>query len=116
MGFVSEFKEFAIKGNVIDLAVGVIIGSAFSKIVDSVVFDLIMPLLGALFGKLYFSSFFIILGTAPTGFSMTLAELRKAGVPVFSYGNFLTDSINFLLLAFVIFFYDQTDQPHKTLL
>jgi large conductance mechanosensitive channel len=103
MGFVSEFKEFAIKGNVIDLAVGVIIGSAFSKIVDSVVSDLFMPLLGALFGKLDFSSWFIILGTAPTSVSMTLAELKKAGVPVFAYGNFLTVSINFLLLAFVIF-------------
>ena len=103
MAMLKEFREFAIKGNVIDLAVGVIIGAAFGKIVDSLVGDIIMPVIGALFGKLDFSSLFIVLRPAPPGTAMTLDALKKAGVPVLAYGNFLTIALNFLLLAFVIF-------------
>jgi len=103
MGMMSEFREFAVKGNVIDLAVGVIIGGAFGKIVDSVVGDLIMPVVGAIFGKLDFSSLFIVLGTPPAGTAMTLDALKKAGVPVFAYGNFITVAVNFAILAFIIF-------------
>jgi large conductance mechanosensitive channel len=103
MGMMSEFKEFAVKGNVVDLAVGVIIGAAFGKIVDSVVGDLIMPLVGAVFGKLDFSSLFIVLGNVPAGTAMTLDALKKAGVPVFAYGNFITVAVNFAILAFIIF-------------
>ena len=88
MTIIKEFKEFAIKGNVIDLAVGVIIGGAFGKIVDSVVADLIMPVVGLVFGKLDFSNLFLVLGNVPAGTAMTLDALRKAGVPVFAYGNF----------------------------
>ena len=100
---IKEFKEFAIKGNVIDLAVGVIIGGAFGKIVDSVVADLIMPVVGLVFGKLDFSNLFLVLGNVPAGTAMTLDALRKAGVPVFAYGNFLTVAVNFIILAFIIF-------------
>jgi large conductance mechanosensitive channel len=103
MGMMKEFREFAIKGNVIDLAVGVIIGGAFGKIVDSVVSDLIMPVVGLVFGKLDFSNLFVVLGTVPPGTAMTLDALKKAGVPVFAYGNFLTVAVNFLILAFIIF-------------
>ena len=103
MTIIKEFKEFAIKGNVIDLAVGVIIGGAFGKIVDSVVADLIMPVVGLVFGKLDFSNLFLVLGNVPAGTAMTLAALRKAGVPVFAYGNFLTVAVNFIILAFIIF-------------
>ena len=103
MTIIKEFKEFAIKGNVIDLAVGVIIGGAFGKIVDSVVADLIMPVVGLLFGKLDFSNLFLVLGNVPAGTAMTLDALRKAGVPVFAYGNFLTVAVNFIILAFIIF-------------
>lgn len=103
MGMLHEFREFAIKGNVIDLAVGVIIGGAFGKIVDSVVADLIMPVVGLAFGKLDFSSHFVVLGSVPPGTAMTLDALKKAGVPVFAYGNFLTVAVNFLILAFIIF-------------
>lgn len=103
MGMVSEFKEFALKGNVMDLAVGVIIGGAFGKIVDSMVGDLIMPLVGAIVGKLDFSSLFLVLGNVPPGTAMTLDALKKAGVPVFAYGSFITVAVNFLILAFVIF-------------
>ncbi len=99
MSFTSEFKEFALKGNVMDLAVGVIIGGAFGKIVDSVVGDLIMPIVGKILGGLDFSNYFIQLsGPAAT----TLAEAKKAGA-VFAYGNFLTVAINFVILAFIIF-------------
>ena len=98
-----EFKEFAVKGNVMDLAVGVIIGAAFGKIVDSVVGDLIMPVVGAVFGKLDFSSLFVVLGQTPAGTSMTLDALKKAGVPVLAYGNFITVAVNFAILAFIIF-------------
>ena len=103
MGMMKEFREFAVKGNVIDLAVGVIIGAAFGKIVDSVVSDLIMPVIGAVVGKLDFSSLFVVLGSVPPGTAMTLDALKKAGVPVFAYGSFITIVINFVLLAFVIF-------------
>ena len=103
MGMIQEFKEFAVKGNVIDLAVGVIIGGAFGKIVDSVVGDLIMPVVGAIFGKLDFSSLFVVLGNVPVGTAMTLDALKKAGVPVLAYGNFITIAVNFAILAFIIF-------------
>jgi large conductance mechanosensitive channel len=103
MGMLHEFREFAVKGNVIDLAVGVIIGSAFGKIVDSVVNDLIMPAVSLVFGKLDFSSHYIALGSIPAGTANTLADLKKAGVPVFAYGNFITVAVNFTILAFIIF-------------
>jgi large conductance mechanosensitive channel len=103
MGIVQEFKEFAVKGNVIDLAVGVIIGAAFGKIVDSMVSDLIMPVVGAVIGKLDFSNHFVMLGQAPGGTAMTLDALKKAGVPVFAYGSFITVAVNFTILAFIIF-------------
>ena len=102
MSFVSEFKQFAIKGNAVDLAVGVIIGGAFGKIVDSIVGDLVMPLIGLILGSLDFSNLFVVLGNNPNNL-VTLAELKKAGIPVFAYGNFLTISVNFLLLALIIF-------------
>ncbi|MBY0455037.1 MAG: large conductance mechanosensitive channel protein MscL [Burkholderiaceae bacterium] len=103
MAIVQEFKEFAVKGNVVDLAVGVIIGGAFGKIVDSVVADLIMPVVGLVFGKLDFSNLFVVLGAVPPGTTMTLDALKKAGVPVFAYGNFITVAVNFFILAFIIF-------------
>ena len=103
MAMMQEFKEFAVKGNVMDLAVGVIIGAAFGKIVDSVVGDLIMPVVGAVFGKLDFSSLFVVLGPVPTGTANTLDAIRKAGVPVLAYGNFITVAVNFAILAFIIF-------------
>ena len=103
MGMLQEFKEFAVKGNVIDLAVGVIIGGAFGKIVDSAVGDLIMPVIGAIIGKLDFSNLFVILGNVPAGTDMTLVALKKAGVPVLAYGSFITVAVNFMILAFIIF-------------
>src|SRR3990167_369912 len=105
MSFASEFKEFAMKGNVVDLAVGVIIGAAFGKIVDSIVKDLIMPIVGKIFGGLDFSNYFILLGDPPADFkgAMTFADLSKAGVPMLSYGNFITVAVNFIILAFIIF-------------
>ncbi len=103
MGMMQEFREFAVKGNVVDLAVGVIIGAAFGKIVDAVVSDLIMPLVGMVFGKLDFSSLYVLLGTVPPGTDMSLEGLKKAGVPVFAYGHFITVSVNFVILAFIIF-------------
>ncbi|WP_454736747.1 large conductance mechanosensitive channel protein MscL [Cupriavidus necator] len=103
MGMISEFRTFAVRGNVMDLAVGVIIGAAFGKIVDSVVNDLIMPLVGRVIGKLDFSNLFVTLSDPPPGTPMTLDALKKAGVPVFAYGNFLTIAVNFLILAFIIF-------------
>lgn len=99
MGFMTEFKEFAVKGNVVDLAVGVIIGGAFGKIVDSVVTDLIMPLVGLAIGGLDFSNYLLQLSGTPAA---TLAEAKKAGA-VFAYGNFLTVLLNFVILAFIIF-------------
>ena len=99
MSFASEFKEFALKGNVMDLAVGVIIGGAFGKIVDSVVGDLIMPVVGRIFGGLDFNNYFIPLaGQTAT----TLADAKKAGA-VFAYGSFITIALNFIILAFIIF-------------
>ncbi len=103
MSFMSEFREFAVKGNVIDLAVGVIIGGAFGKIVDSLVADVIMPIIGLVFGKLDFSNLYLVLGNVPAGAANTLADLKKAGVPVLAYGNFITVAVNFVILAFVIF-------------
>ena len=100
MSMFSEFKEFAVKGNVVDLAVGVIIGGAFGKIVDSVVNDLIMPLLGKVTGGLDFANYYIALNGQPAG--LPLAEARKAGA-VFAYGNFITVLIYFIILAFIIF-------------
>jgi large conductance mechanosensitive channel len=98
-----EFREFAVKGNVVDLAVGVIIGGAFGKIVDSLVNDVVMPSIGAVIGKLDFSSHFIVLHEPPAGTAMTLDALKKAGVPVLAWGQFLTVAVNFVILAFVIF-------------
>ena len=102
MGMVQEFKEFAVKGNAMDLAVGVIIGGAFGKIVDSIVGDLIMPLVSRVVGKLDFSNLFIVLGDNPNNLA-TLADLKKAGIAVFAYGSFLTIVVNFIILAFIIF-------------
>jgi large conductance mechanosensitive channel len=105
MSMRTEFREFALKGNVMDLAVGVIIGAAFGKIVDSLVKDLIMPIVGRIVGGLDFSNWFIVLGNPPAGYNgpMTYEALTKAGVPLFAYGNFITVSMNFIILAFVIF-------------
>jgi large conductance mechanosensitive channel len=99
MGFASEFKEFATKGNVVDLAVGVIIGGAFGKIVDSLVSDVIMPIIGRIVGGLDFSNYYIALsGQTAT----TLVEAKKAGA-VLAYGSFITVALNFIILAFIIF-------------
>ena len=105
MGLASEFKEFAAKGNVVDLAVGVIIGAAFGKIVDSLVKDIIMPIVGRIFGGLDFSNYFVVLAPPPAGYAgpMTYEALTKAGVPLLAWGNFVTVVINFLILAFIIF-------------
>ena len=105
MSISSEFKEFALKGNVMDLAVGVIIGAAFGKIVDSIVKDLIMPIVGKIFGGLDFSSYFIMLSQPPADYkgALTYADLTKAGVPLLAYGNFITVAVNFMILAFIIF-------------
>ena len=105
MGFATEFREFASKGNVVDLAVGVIIGAAFAKIVDSLVKDLIMPIVGRVFGSLDFSNYFLVLAPPPPNYTgpMTYEALTKAGVPLFAYGNFITVLINFVILAFIIF-------------
>ncbi|MCA0175173.1 MAG: large conductance mechanosensitive channel protein MscL [Proteobacteria bacterium] len=100
MGFATEFKEFALKGNVMDLAVGVIIGGAFGKIVDSLVGDVIMPIVSKIFGGLDFSNYYIALAGQTAGLS--LAEAKKAGA-VLAYGNFITVALNFIILAFVIF-------------
>jgi large conductance mechanosensitive channel len=106
MSMMKEFREFAVKGNVIDLAVGVIIGAAFGKIVDSLVKDIIMPVVSTLVGgKLDFSNLFVVLGSLPADYkgAMTYADLTKAGVPLLAWGNFVTILLNFILLAFVIF-------------
>ena len=100
MSFVNEFKSFAMKGKVVDLAVGVIIGGAFGKIVDSVVGDLVMPLVSKAFGGLDFSSYYLALAGQPAG--LPLAEAKKLGA-VFAYGNFATVALNFLILALIIF-------------
>jgi large conductance mechanosensitive channel len=100
MTMMSEFKQFAMKGNVVDLAVGVIIGGAFGKIVDSLVQDVIMPPVGRLFGGLDFANYYLPLNNQPLG--MALADAKKAGA-VLAYGNFLTILLNFIILAFIIF-------------
>ncbi len=104
MSVLKEFREFAIKGNVIDLAVGVIIGAAFGKIVDSVVRDLIMPIVGLAFGKIDFSQYFFTLEQLPEGVPRTVDALRQVGVPVVAYGSFMTVALNFIILALIIFF------------
>ena len=106
MSMIQEFKEFAVKGNVMDLAVGVIIGGAFSTIVNSIVKDLIMPVVGVVTGGLDFSNKFIKLGHIPDtyrGNPDSYKDLQAAGVAVFGYGSFITVLINFIILAFIIF-------------
>ncbi len=103
MGMLQEFREFAVKGNVVDLAVGVIVGAAFGKIVDSLVKDLVMPVVGLVVGRLDFSSQFVVLGSIPDGVARNLPDLAKAGVPVLAWGSFVTVLVNFVILAFVIF-------------
>lgn len=107
MGFVKEFKEFAIKGNAFDLAVGVIIGGAFGKIVTSVIDDLIMPVVAAMVGKPDFSSIYFAMGKGseliPKGASLVDAKKAAPDAAIFAYGNFITVAINFLLLALIVF-------------
>ncbi len=103
MSMGSEFKEFVSRGNVMDLAVGVIIGAAFGKIVDSLVNDIIMPLVGRVFGGLDFTNLFVKLAEGPADIPQTYDALKKAGVPLLAYGHFITIVFNFLILAFVIF-------------
>ena len=103
MSLASEFREFAIKGNVMDLAVGVIIGAAFGKIVDSLVNDLIMPVIGRATGGLDFTNYFIPLAAIPANIPHTLEAVRKAGIPVIAWGNFTNVLLNFIILAFVVF-------------
>ncbi len=105
MGFASEFKEFAVKGSVVDLAVGVIIGGAFGTIVTSFTKDLLMPLVGMAIGDINFSNMFVVLKEIPADYpgAMTYADLTAAGIPLFAYGNFITVTINFAILAFMIF-------------
>jgi large conductance mechanosensitive channel len=103
MSMMSEFKEFAVKGNVVDLAVGVIIGAAFGKIVESLVSDLIMPVIGRFTGGIDFASHFVALGPIPAGIPLTVEALRKAGIPVVAWGNFINIVFNFVILAFVVF-------------
>ncbi len=102
----AEFKKFVLRGNVLDLAVAVIIGAAFGKITTSLTQDIIMPVIGAIFGGFDFSSYFIQLGPVPEGYEGSLTnytELKDAGVPLLGYGEFITVTINFLILAFIIF-------------
>lgn len=103
MSLMQDFKAFAVKGNVIDLAVAVIIGGAIGKIVESLVNDVIMPVVGTIFGKLDFSNLFIVLSKVPDGTAQTLDAMKKAGVPVLAYGSFITVAVNFIILAFIIF-------------
>lgn len=103
MGMMQEFKAFAVKGNVIDLAVGVIIGGAFGKIVGSLVDDVIMPIVGSIFGSLDFSNLYLAFGKVPEGTAPTLAAMKAAGVPTLAYGSFVSVALNFLILAFIIF-------------
>lgn len=101
----SEFKTFIMRGNVMDLAIAVIIGGAFGKIVTSLTEDVLMPLIGKVFGGLDFSSYFVILGDVPPALqgSTDYAALKKAGVPLLGYGEFITQAVNFLIIAFIIF-------------
>lgn len=105
MALIQEFKDFIAKGNVMDLAVGVIIGAAFGKIVTSLTDDVIMPIVGAIFGNVDFSEVFLVLKPAPDGTSTfaTLAAAKEAGAVTLNYGSFITAIINFLILAFIIF-------------
>ncbi|OOR82413.1 large conductance mechanosensitive channel protein MscL [Moraxella canis] len=104
MSLVQEFKEFALKGNVMDLAVGVIIGAAFGKITTSLVEDVIMPIIAFIMGGEFdFKNMFILLGDAPAGVPMTYEALKEAGAPMLAYGSFITVVINFIILAFIIF-------------
>lgn len=106
MGFIKEFKEFAVKGNVVDLAVGVIIGGAFGKIVDSVVKDIVMPIVSAIIGSPDFSNMYLVLKDPSDKVTdgMSLADaLATENAVIFAYGNFITVAINFILLAFAIF-------------
>lgn len=107
MGFIKEFKEFAVKGNAFDLAVGVIIGGAFGKIVTSIVEDLIMPVVAGIVGKPDFSNLYIAIGKGAEAITsgMALAEAKEVApdAAIFAYGNFLTVLINFILLAFIVF-------------
>lgn len=101
-----EFKTFIARGNVLDLAVAVIIGAAFGKIVTSLTEDVIMPVIGKMFGGLDFSGYFLRMGPVPGSYSGSLtdyAALKKAGVPLLGYGEFLTQAVNFLIIAFIIF-------------
>lgn len=101
-----EFRAFVMRGNVLDLAVAVIIGAAFGRIVTSLTDDILMPLIGKLFGGLDFSSYFVRLGPVPSAYAGSLtdyAALKKAGVPLLGYGAFVTQAVNFLIVAFVIF-------------
>jgi large conductance mechanosensitive channel len=103
MSFASEFREFAVKGNVMDLAVGVIIGAAFGKIVDSFVADLVMPVIGRFTGGIDFANYFIALAPIPANIPLTLEAVKKAGIPVIAWGNFVNVVFNFIILAFVVF-------------
>ncbi|MBX3112283.1 MAG: large conductance mechanosensitive channel protein MscL [Fimbriimonadaceae bacterium] len=103
MGLVKEFKEFAVKGSVIDLAVGVIIGAAFGKIVDSLVKDVVMPPIGLVLGKVDFNNLYVLLSTEKGSNFASLADAQKAGAPVLAYGAFINNLISFLILAFVVF-------------
>ena len=103
MSIASEFREFAVKGSVVDLAVGVIIGAAFGKIVDSLVNDLVMPVVGRFTGGLDFTNYFTALAAIPPGVPHTLEAVKKAGVPVIAWGNFANVALNFVILAFVVF-------------
>ena len=100
-----EFKAFIMRGNVLDLAVAVIIGAAFGKIVTSLTEDVLMPIIGKIFGGLDFSSYFVALGPVPANLvgSTDYAALKKAGVPLLGYGAFITQAVNFLIVAFIIF-------------
>ena len=101
--FITEFKEFATRGNVVDMAVGVIIGGAFGKIVTSIVDDLLMPLIGQVLGNANFTDLYCVLGGNPVPEGTSLAAAREAGATVFAYGNFIQNVINFLIIAFCIF-------------
>lgn len=103
MSWASEFRQFAVKGNVVDLAVGVIIGAAFGKIVDSLVNDIIMPVIGRVIGGVDFTNLFIGLAPVPAQVPLTLEAVRKAGIPVIAWGSFLNIVLNFVILAFVVF-------------
>ena len=106
IGMFKEFKEFALKGNVVDMAVGVIIGGAFGKIVSSVVSDLIMPLVGLITGKMNFANMFVLLGEVPPDKTVvTIEQAKELNIPTFNYGQFLTSVIDFFIMAFVIFLF-----------